>query len=351
MAGSGSSGDLPLFLIDAFAAAPFAGNPAAVVLELRDGLLDDSTRQRIAAEMNQSETAFVSVPTAGVDENGGGDPLARFRAGGAFGLRWFTPTTEVPLCGHATLAAAHVLFSELGNASEAIHFDTLSGRLTVRRQQPAAAAAAGGGGSPAGAGGRALLRLDFPSLPPSLAALPPGLRPEAGGDGGLEALIRVATGGLGAEAVAYSPPVKYLLLLLPKGTPRAALEALAPDPSALAAAAPGGGALVSGVIVAAEGGGAGLDFVSRFFAPWMGINEDPVTGSAHCVLAPFFAERLGKTDMAAFQCSPRGGAVWVRLETAAAGAPRVCVSGGAVTTVRGGLALPAGSGSAAGAAS
>jgi hypothetical protein len=155
----------------------------------------------------------------------------------------------------------------------------------VRREPPAA-----------GTSDRALLQLDFPSLPPSASALPPGLRPEGeggaggggdsgggvtssgGGSGGLEALIQVATGGLGAEAVAFSPPVKYLLLLLPRGTRRAALEALSPDPSALAAAAPGGG--VSGVIVAAEGGGEGLHFISRLFAPWMGINEDPVTGEA-----------------------------------------------------------------------
>jgi PhzF family phenazine biosynthesis protein len=195
---------------------------------------------------------------------GGSGGLDAFRTGSVFGLRWFTPTAEVPLCGHATLASAHVLFSELSNPSGALRFDTLSGRLIVRRVAK---------------GGRRLLELDLPLAAPD-APLPPSLA--AAADGALSprlaALVAACTGDLGASFAGFAKGVDYLLLLLPEGTTRRHLEGIKPDFAAMAAAA--GPEEVHGVIVAVEDGGEGYDFCSRFFGPWLGIPEDPVTGES-----------------------------------------------------------------------
>ncbi|KAI8471845.1 MAG: hypothetical protein J3K34DRAFT_505604 [Monoraphidium minutum] len=320
-AGAAPPRELRFWVADAFAPAAFQGNPAAVYC--LDEEMGDGLRQRIAAEHNLSETAYVTLPPG----TPAGSGLAAFKAGDSFGLRWFTPAAEVPLCGHATLAAAHVLFAEVGNASAALHFDTRSGRLTVRRAPPAAP----------GAPHRLELALPWA---PAAAALPPSLsaRGGGGGGGGLAALVAACAGGLGAAAVAFEPGMKYFIIELPgaSGTTRGELEGIRPDFSAMAAAV--GAVEASGAIVTARGGGGdGYDFYSRFFGPWLGVDEDPVTGSAHCVLGPWWGAKLGKAELSARQCSARGGDVRVRLDEAAR---RVFISGEGVTTMRGTLLLP-----------
>ncbi|MEX1311524.1 MAG: PhzF family phenazine biosynthesis protein [Candidatus Sulfomarinibacteraceae bacterium] len=257
----------PIWQVDAFTDEPFRGNPAAVCI--LDKPIDEDRMQKIALEMNLSETAFV-VP---------GDD--------GFELRWFTPACEVRLCGHATLASAHVLWTEgFVEPSAQIAFHTLhSGTLTARRT-----------------GGR--IELDFPSRPPEVVEPPDGL---------VEAL--------GLEPVLVARAARdFLVLADSEGTVRG----LSPDFSRLRRVE------ARGVAVTAPA--AEFDFVSRFFAPAAGINEDPVTGSAHCALCPFWAERLGRTSMVGVQASPRGGEVAVTLS-----GDRVLLGGSAVTTVRGEL--------------
>jgi PhzF family phenazine biosynthesis protein len=258
-----------LLHIDAFAERPFAGNPAAVCL------LEDDRKaawmQAVAAEMNLSETAFVR-------------PLAE-----GFALRWFTPKVEVALCGHATLAAAHALWSTGRiEAAAPIRFHTQSGVLTATH-----------------ASDRILL--DFPATPATACnAPPPGL---------LEAL------GVDAAVIARST----FDLLLEVESPEV-LRRLAPDFRRLSEVD------VRGVIVTAASDDRRFDFVSRFFAPAAGIDEDPVTGSAHCCLGPYWSERLGKTRLAGYQASPRGGVVEVEVR-----GERVMLGGRAITVLEGKL--------------
>ena len=239
--------------IDAFASGPFKGNPACVVEPL-DAWPDTGWMQTLAAENNQAETAFLLKT----------DDPARF------GLRWFTPTVEVPLCGHATLASAHALFSEMNVEAPLLTFETLAGPLTVRRD---------GDG----------LEMDFPADPPRPVEIPAGLA---------EAL-----GAAPVETLAAG----YLLAVM---ADEATVRGLAPD---LAALNKIGGELASGgpgqVIVASlADAGRPYDVVSRFFAPGCGIPEDPTTGSAHCILAPLFSDRLGRRILRYHQAYPgRGG--------------------------------------------
>jgi len=239
---------LTLYQVDAFTDRPFAGNPAAVCP--LDAWLPDPTLQAIAAENNLSETAFL------VPETGDAD----------YALRWFTPTVEVPLCGHATLASGFVLMNCLGHTRDTIRFASKSGPLAVSRE-----------------GTR--LVLNFPSRPPQ---------------------PRADTAAF-AEALGAAPTA-----LLSHGMALAVFEseaevaALRPDVAAVAALD------CDGVIATAPG--RARDFVSRYFAPHAGIDEDPVTGSAHCVLAPYWAERLGKAELSARQISARGGELTCRLE-------------------------------------
>jgi PhzF family phenazine biosynthesis protein len=266
----------PLFQVDAFTAEPFAGNPAAVCL-LEDGAADPGWMQLVAAEMNLSETAFL-VPGDGPD---------------AYGLRWFTPTVEVELCGHATLASAHVLWTE-GRvpAGQPIRFDTASGPLAAHP----------------GAGGT--IWLDFPATPASPVDPPAGL---------IEAL------GAGTPRWVGRGRFDYLVEL----EDEPAVRGLTPDTRRM------GGLGSRGVTVtaAAAAGADGYDFVSRYFAPAAGIDEDPVTGSAHCTLGPFWVERLGREELTGFQASARGGLVRVRPK-----GDRVRLGGRAITVVRGELA-------------
>jgi PhzF family phenazine biosynthesis protein len=265
--------------VDAFAAQPFRGNPACVV-EPMDAWPDAAWMQALAAENNQAETAFL-LRTA--------DPAR-------FGLRWFTPALEVPLCGHATLASGHVLLAELGVAAETITFDTQSGPLTVTR--------AGDG-----------YEMDFPAQPPQRIAAPPGLA--------------AALGVEPQEVWAAS----YLVAILKD---EAEVRGLKPDLVALekvSSVATGGRGNV-GVAALAEPG-RGYDVVDRFFAPGSGIPEDPTTGSLHCILAPLFADKLGRAQLGFHQAYPgRGG----DLVCTARGA-RVALGGQAVTVVESRLRL------------
>src|SRR5436305_7557186 len=236
-----------IFHIDAFTTRPFAGNPAAVML--MDRFPEDTVLQKIAAENNLSETAFL-VPE-----------------GGDYRLRWFTPTTEVPLCGHATLASAAVVMERLEPERSTVVFHSASGPLTVNRTKTGYV-------------------LDFPIRTSEQISTPPAL----------------------AEALRIDPIEVFrnefnYLALFESGE---VLRALVPDMAALAQLDR------PGVIVTAPGEGT-YDFVSRYFAPHKGIPEDPVTGAAHCMLAPYWAERLGKTALHAFQASPRGGEIICRL--------------------------------------
>ena len=260
--------------VDAFASRPFRGNPACVV-EPFDAWPDDGWMQALAQENNQAETAFLRR-----------DPADAAR----FDLRWFTPTMEVTLCGHATLASAHVLLAELGVGAPRLRFATRrAGELAVER-------ASGG------------YRMDFPADPPRrMASAPPGL----------------------AQALGVEPAevwaARYLLAVL---ADEATVRALRPDIAALhriaGEASDGPGNLV--VCAAADPGG-GYDVVDRFFAPGSGVAEDPTTGSAHCILAPLYADRLGRPRLRFHQAFPgRGGDL-----TCEAKGERVALEGDAVT--------------------
>ncbi len=246
------------YQVDAFATRIFEGNPAAVCP--LDAWLDDSLLQAIAAENNLSETAFFVKSESG------------------FQLRWFTPVAEVDLCGHATLASAHVLFAILGHAENSIDFETRSGMLTVKRQGN-------------------LLVMDFPSTPPRPCTAPATL-----------------LSGLGIQPSEILAAEDYLAVY----DSEEAILAIQPDITKLATLD------LRGVIVTAPG--RNIDFVSRFFAPKFGIPEDPVTGSAHCSLTPYWSDRLGKRVLNARQVSRRGGDIQCELK-----GNRVALSGHAVT--------------------
>ncbi|QTZ90400.1 PhzF family phenazine biosynthesis protein [Streptomyces auratus] len=259
------------FIVDAFTDRPFAGNPAGVCL--LDEPADAAWMQRVAAELNLSETAFVHP----AGEN-------------TYGLRWFTPTVEVDLCGHATLATAHILYGIQHAAPDTdLHFETHSGVLTARRHHQGA------------------LTLDFPADPPTATPVP-------------SRLAEV----LGAEPVWTGRARHDLLVELPKAD---AVRDLAPDIAALAGFS--GRAVI---VTAGAPEGDDHDFVSRVFAPAAGIPEDPVTGAAHCVLAPHWAGRLGRTALTGVQLSARGGRVGVELSD-----DRVTLLGHAVTVFDGEL--------------
>jgi PhzF family phenazine biosynthesis protein len=259
---------MKLFQIDAFTNVPFRGNPAAVCFLDRER--DDRWMASVAAEMNLAETAFL---------------LPR---GDDWSLRWFTPAVEVDLCGHATLASAHVLWEEKMLAPDATaRFHSKSGLLTATRSGD-------------------WIELDFPTKPEQPSDPPAGL---------LESLGVANPRYVGRNAFDYIVEVGSV----------DELNAIAPNHAELRKIK------VRGVIVTTRGSGE-YDFVSRFFAPGSGIDEDPVTGSAHCCLAPYWASRLGKNELLAYQASPRGGVLRVTLA-----GDRVKLGGQAVTVVRGEL--------------
>jgi PhzF family phenazine biosynthesis protein len=256
---------IPYYRVSAFTNSPFGGNPAGVCLP--ESPLADEMMQAIAKENGLAETAFV------------------FRRGdGDWDLRWFTPALEIDLCGHATLATAHVLWREVGVECEVLRFHTLSGELTVEKD-----------------GSRIVL--DFPARAAAAIETPVGLADI-----------------LGAEPVAVGMSRDLLVELAGEE----AVLALAPDIARIAELE------ALGVIVTARG--TSVDFVSRFFAPRAGVDEDPVTGSAHCTLVPWWAGKLGKNGMTARQVSERGGDLICELR-----GERVRMSGEAVTFQGGGI--------------
>ncbi|QDV84922.1 putative isomerase YddE [Stieleria magnilauensis] len=260
---------IPIWQVDAFAARPFSGNPAAICL--LESPRDAEWMQQVAAEMNLSETAFV-VPAGPPNE---------------FRLRWFTPAVEVDLCGHATLGAAHTLIEQKRvDPSRPILFQTRSGCLSCQHDG-------------------ASIRMDFPATPPSGSVDPATVA-------NLEAAL-----GIAVDAVAKSKEDVFAVV-----DSEQTLRRVSPDYSRLAEIE------TRGVILTATSSAPGVDFVSRFFAPRCGINEDPVTGSAHCCLAPYWSERLGRTSLTGYQASPRGGFVHTQVV-----GDRVQLSGQAVTVM------------------
>lgn len=267
---------MKIFQVDAFTSKPFKGNPAAVCV-LPDGYkADEQWMQSLAAEMNLSETAFVQAKPEKSSK----------KWGGVLSLRWFTPKTEVDLCGHATLATAHVLWQEgYLDKGQAALFDTRSGELEVHYND-------------------GLMTMNFPADDVSPCKEPVGLEMALGCpvlatfDAGQDLLVEVAS----EELLLELKPSFQQLSLLP----------------------------VRCIIVTAKGDK--VDFVSRVFGPAVGIDEDPVTGSTHCSLTPFWSERLGKSKMNALQLSARGGALSVELQ-----GDRVNIAGQAVTVLKGEL--------------
>lgn len=258
-----------IFHVDAFTETPFSGNPAAVCL--LDGPASEEWMKAVAREMNLSETAFVH------------------REGDHYRLRWFTPAKEVVLCGHATLASAHILWETgLLAPDRAAEFETLSGRLVCKRDG-------------------ARIAMDFPSNPGAPAEAPPGLWQ-----------------ALGIQPVpVYRNQLDYLLIVTDEPTVRL----VSPDFGALVKLSD-----VHGFIITAPATAPLYDYVCRYFVPSFGINEDPVTGSIQTMLGPFWAERLGKAEVRAWQASARGGGMTVRPA-----GDRVILMGNAVTTARGEL--------------
>jgi PhzF family phenazine biosynthesis protein len=261
---------LNIHVVDAFTNQPFKGNPAAVCILKKP--LDDRSRQDVAREMNLSETAFLEK-----------------RADGSYTLRWFTPAVEVDLCGHATLASAHILWEtgELASGKRAA-FHTRSGILYAEQQAE-------------------WIEMDFPS------------EPEKPADAPFELI-----GALGVKAL-YTGRNRfdYLIELDSEDT----LRSLNPDVTRLKKVD------MRGVIVTSRSRSSDYDFVSRFFAPAVGVDEDPVTGSAHCCLGPYWGGKLGKTSLSAYQASSRGGVLRVGLKD-----DRVLIGGQAVTVLRAELA-------------
>lgn len=269
---------LKIYQVDAFTDQLFGGNPAAVV-PLQEWLSDE-LMQRIAAENNLSETAFFAPADKG------------------YRIRWFTPTREVPLCGHATLASAWVYFSHLDPNAGRVEFASQSGPLAVEKRQDG------------------WLELDFPMIPCERIPLPPQLDDALG----------LSAKGIEPEACFTIVPDANTLIVLPGA---AAVKALTPDFRALKAV-PG---LGLGLIATAPG--EDCDFVSRYFAPAGGIDEDPVTGSTHSVLTPYWAERLGRKALLARQVSERGGILRCEVR-----GDRVAIAGQAVPYLRGEIQLP-----------
>jgi PhzF family phenazine biosynthesis protein len=263
--------NIPIVHVDAFTDRPFSGNPAAVCLLSGPG--ETVWMRNVAREMNLSETAFL------------------YPEGKGWNLRWFSPLIEVDLCGHATLAAAHVLWEEgrLG-PGETARFATRSGTLTAVPKKDG------------------WIEMDFPSEPERPAAAPAAL----------------------VEALGFTPRYvgKNRFDYLVEADSESTVRSLAPDMARLAAVD------ARGVTVTAPSDSVEFDFVSRFFGPAAGIPEDPVTGSAHCCLGPFWRARLKKDDFVAYQASPRGGVIRVRIS-----GDRVILGGRAVTVLRGRLTV------------
>lgn len=274
--------NFPLYIVNAFTKDPFRGNPAAVCLIDKNQEPSDELKQQLATEMDLSETAFVMTKTN--NDN--------FKKTQSFGLRWFTPVSEVPLCGHATLASAAVLFYCVGNNSPFITFDTLSGPLTVKNLD-----------------NHGKIIMEFPD----------GKTKEQNKED-IKDLVTIATGSLPYKDIRYSSDKRMYLFRLEDTVQRSQFESYSPSPDLLLQAHCNKD--VIGIIVTMKGSaengcisddGTVYDYVCRFFAPWFGTPEDPVTGSAHTVLGPYWAEILNKKQLFACQCSKRKGELWLDM--------------------------------------
>ncbi|KAJ2554312.1 hypothetical protein EV175_002628 [Coemansia sp. RSA 1933] len=251
--------------------------------------------QQVAAEMNIAETAFVTCK-----------PNGSFEQSSQFGLRWFTPTTEVKLCGHATLATAHVLFNELGNQNSTLRFETLSGELLVTRTEE-----------------QGVLAMTFPPDVPQPM--------EASDDA--QIVVRALAGKWDPQMeLAISPFLRYMVIHSPSGTSEEELVQL--QPKLTQDVVDAGARLNITAAITTWRANNGADYKCRVFAPWAGINEDPVTGSAQTVLAPFWRQHMDKTVFVSQQCSARGGDLGAELVD-----DNVVVSGQAVVVIRGSITL------------
>jgi PhzF family phenazine biosynthesis protein len=258
--------NIPIYTVDAFTDRQFSGNPAGVCL--LTGNISDELMQNIAFEMNLAETAFLS------------------KNDDAYNLRWFTPTSEVDLCGHATLASSHILWEkQYEDINTRLKFNTKSGVLTASHTQEG-------------------IELDFPLIPEHAVETPKGL-----------------VKALGAEPI-YTGMTKWNFLV--ELDSEETVRNVKPDFDALQSLN------AWGTIITARSSMKGYDFVSRFFAPEKGIQEDPVTGSAHCALGPYWMKKLGKNTFKAYQASERGGTLVVRVQ-----GDRVYLTGNAVTVIEG----------------
>lgn len=306
---------LQFYQIDAFTDVPFGGNPAAVVLLPPGATLDDDKRQQIAMEMNLSETAFLEPLTdAGEPHASSEGPV--FRSASRYRLRWFTPTQEVALCGHATVASAAALIQGEGHPADTpLLFDTVhSGQLSVRRMTQEA---------------QPLLQLGMPWRAPD-DPLPNIITPES-------PLIKALTGEAAVSEVAYNRELRYLIIRLASNS-RKELEALSPDVAKLKQLAPTGDPIFGFVATTATEDDDKHDIAVRFWAPSTLEWEDPVTGSSFAVAGPYWAKQLGKKVLAARQCSARGGELVVVADEQA---QRVQASGRCALVLSGKLHLPA----------
>lgn len=305
---------LPLYQVDSFSGAPFAGNPAAVCLLIPSSgggwPLPDSTLLNIAAENNLSETAFL-LPTA----NSAGISSSPFENDKNFHLRWFTPTKEVALCGHATLATAAVLMHKCGNKNDSLHFNTKSGELVATV-----------------APGKSAIEIELPLNPPSRVEEP---------FSSIQSLIELVMGKDNEDTIKdilYSRATKKLVFELDSSlVGRHFLESLVVSPSALLDVDQSdlGENAITGVIVTLQDATGEYDFLSRYFAPWNGIDEDPVTGSAHTVIAPMWTEKCdGQEVFSARQCSKRGGDLGIRVDKQGG---KLFVSGEACVVIEGAI--------------
>jgi len=286
------SKSLPIFTVDSFTDKPFSGNPAAVCLEEdAASVLTDNVRQQIGTEMNLSETAFLSKLS----------PVQDFKKDNRFSLRWFTPKSEIVLCGHATLASAAVLFSQ-GNTSDVLMFETLSGTLSARKEGDK-------------------IVLNFPIDEPAPAD-------------GYDTLVKATIGDLPFEEVLFASALRMVVIRLKDGTDRSVLDSLAPSEHDLLAASPLDGPVK--IVIVTLRGASPYDFYSRVFASWYGIYEDPVTGAAHTVLGPYWGKILGKKEMTAYQSSKRGGTLWLKLRDDG----RIDLAGNACFVLQGRISIP-----------
>ncbi|KHJ97177.1 phenazine biosynthesis protein, PhzF family [Oesophagostomum dentatum] len=312
----------PTYIIDAFTSERFAGNQAAVCLIPR--VLRDEEYRKIAAEFNLSETAF-PIPIDG-----------DFQTASKFSLRWFTPTTEVPLCGHATLGTSHILFHEVGNTSSAITFGTKSGELVVKKK------------------GHDSVEMDFPQYAITSVRFVGATNPfakffsEFDAPAHLHDLIEcIIPSTINVEGVAYASEAKKLIIVVDKQTTNFEFAEISTTQCPKMKALDPDGNFIRGVIVTLAPANAKnqgftdskdepYDYVCRYFAPWVGITEDPATGSAQCALAPFWSPILGKRDLYVYQSYPNRGAQFrVQLRDS----NRLSLVGESVTVLKGELYL------------